>query len=496
MCPPESAGKDYPSSNSTSEVPNTVFVVNGLSSIGARVAYMLSKDHRWETVSISSSRHRLCGDQLVWYRQDMLREKGVHSVFVDWSNSNAVGTVFKARRPSHVIVVPPGVDGTSSSRYTLDASMWAGALHDFVSLLETLKTVSPDTRLTLVSVSKSVANELEVVPVNSGSVSIIETLVGAFELTLSTYHTLYQIPFSVLRLKGQLHGPWTHSALKEGSKNQAKSTGCFIDDLAAVVYSALTLNTKCVVLDFGTCDRKSSERARETVGTIHLTSQAIARAKTDRWRSEYRAMKKSQVVLTSYFTGPGFTASPDKFGRLQSWVESVNQHGLEAVVLHDGLDSGFVSQCKSKYRQLEFELVSLPFDFGSNSTCKQSLLAFASYLEHRTDIGRVLLMDLDQTLNRNVFPAMEVLGDWLYSDFDATAFRETIAQTVGGELAEDAVIFTKSLVLGGTRQMVLATLYKIAECSQRDAATALRCLTDKHFVRHSFTGWPFYTAVS
>ena len=48
------------------------------------------------------------------------------SVFIDWSDSTAVGMLLKGHRPSHVIIVPPGIDGTSS--YRLDSTMWAAAL--------------------------------------------------------------------------------------------------------------------------------------------------------------------------------------------------------------------------------------------------------------------------------------------------------------------------------------------------------------------------------
>ena len=489
VCPPDSAGQAF-NSNASGELSNSVLVVNGLSSLGARMTFSLAKSTKWEVLSIASSEDRYCGDPLIWYRQDMLREKGVRSIFVDWSQSSAIGDLFKVHRPGHVVIVPPSVGGRGSG-YSLNAARWASALHDFVALLETVKTVSPDTRMTLVSVSKSVRNELEVVAPSGKNISLLETLVGAFELTLSTYHTLYQIPFSVLRLKG-LYGPWTHNGLS------ANPVGCFIDDVVGSLHLALSLNSKCVVLDFGACDGESSQHALGMLGQTptHLTSPAKAREVTETWKIEYESRKRSRIVLTSYFTGHGLRAAANRFQRLQSWLEGITKHrGVEAVVLHDGLGEEFMERCRERYPGLRFELVSLPFDFGRNSGCRQSVLALAKYLEGRADIGSVVVMDVDRSMKTNLFPTMEFLGDWLYSDIDMVEFRDLLAEATSGE-HEDSVVLANSLVLGGSRHMVLVALNKMADCLQSSqGAAALKCLMDENFVQRAVMGWPLSITV-
>ena len=285
------------------------------------------------------------------------------------------------------------------------------------------------------------------------------------------------------------------------SADSAKLGGCFIDDIVVIIRSALSLNYKCVVLDLGSCDHKSSQHALEKVGVVHLTSPARARAVTDRWRNEYKSRKGSRLVLTSYFTGHGFRSAPDRHRRLGSWVESISRHGLGGVVLHNGLGRKFVARCHDKYPHLDFELVSLPFDFGRNSTCRQSVLAFADYLERRADIESVVVMDLERSLRKNVFPAIEALGDWLYSDLDIMAFRDVFTQPTATETesGENSVLLGDSLVLGGSRHLVLATLNKMADCLQSsqsdDSAAVLKCLMDRHLVQHAFMGWPLSSAV-
>ena len=130
-------------------------------------------------------------------------------------------------------------------------------------------------------------------------------------------------------------------------------------------------------------------------------------------------------------------------------------------------------------------------------------MAFANYLEHHGDIDRVLVMDLDQSLTMNIFLGMESLGDLLYSDLDLTTFSDTLvlsetktSQDESDE-EEEGVAFMESPVLGGSRELVLATLNKMAECLKSDWDTAaLRCLVDKHFVQHALMGWPLSISVS
>lgn len=479
MCPPQSAGKVF-TSNSTNQLSNSVFVVNGLSSLGARIAHGLGSNTQWEVFSISSTRDRLCGDELMWYRQDMLRENGIPNSFVDLSD---VELLLEVHSPSHVIYIPPSIEGG----YTLNSAMWSAALSDFVALLEAVKNTSPASRLTLVSVSKSIKNELQFVEPKGAHVSLLETLVGAFELTLSTYHTLYHIPFTVLRLK-KFYGPWTRSGLNAGAPHNDTHVGCYIDDIVRAVQSSLSHHSKCTVLDYGSCEH---DAALETLGMAELTGPDEGRKLTEQWRNAYNSKKSRNLILTSYFTGDGFHRyAANRFKNLQSWLESVNSHKLYAVILHDGLDDEFTTRATKQYPRLSFELVSLPHKLGKNSTCTQSVQAFADYLEYTTDIDRVVIMDVGKTLKRNVFPIMKTLGDWLYSDIDIVLFRDILSAQ------EDSTTIDSSMVLGGSRHLVLATLNRMAQCLEFSSGiAALQCTMDTQFIQNSFTGWPLSVAI-
>lgn len=491
VCPPQSAGKVF-SSNSTTELSNSVFVVNGLSSLGARIAHTLGSNTQWEVFSISSIRDRSCGNKLMWYRQDMLRESGIPNSFVDLSNSKAVELLLKIHFPSHVIFIPPSIDGG----YTLNSTMWSAALHDFVALLEAVKNISPASRLTLVSVSKSVKNELQFVQPNGAHVSLLETLVGAFELSLSTYHTLYHIPFTVLRLK-KFYGPWTHSGLNAtlaGATHKDIPVGCYIDDIVRAVQSSLSMHSKCTVLDFGSCEHDPKLYALEKLGMAKLTSGDEGRKLTEVWRNAYNSKKDRNLILTSYFTSKSFHHSAaNRFKNLQSWLESVNSHKLYAVILHDGLDNEFITRAREQFPRLSFESVSLPHKLGKNSTCTQSVQEFANYLEHTTDIDRVMIMDIRKIVKRNVFPTMKALGDWLYSDVDIVLFRDIVGPAIA---QDDSTTAASSMVLGGSRHLVLAALNRMAQCLENSSGiAALQCTMDTQFIRNSFMGWPLSVAI-
>lgn len=485
VCPPQSAGRE--STTATTLSDNSVFIVNGLSSLGARVAYALGT--KWNVLSIASTKDRMSTNQLMWYRLDMLKERGISNVFVDWSDSHGVMSLLRTRTPNHVIIIPPGIDGTLVN--DLDSTVWADALHDFVALLEAVKTITPTTRLTVVSTSKSVKNELEVVAPSGKHSSLLETLVGAFDLSMSTYHTLYHIPFSVLRFNG-FYGPWIYYESDLESHNKLDSsiepyTGCYIDDIVGIMYSALSLRPQCIVLDYGLCDGSyTSQYALNKVAITELADPDKGGALTEAWRSEYENRKREKFVLTSYFTGRRSSINPNRFRNLQTWLQSVMNHGLDAVVLHDGLNTDFITRAKKHYPRLSFELISLPYDFGENST--QTIRAFSRYLENQRDVDRVIIMDLDKTLTRNVFPAMEYLGDWLYSDLDIMSFYDMISRSQNGSNA----LITNSMVVGGSKHIVLATLNRMVSCLD---SQGFQCLMNEHFVQHAFLGWPLSTSI-
>lgn len=498
VCPPQSASALV--SGSTVFLSPTVVIVNGLTSLGAELAQKLSRSE-WKVLSVVSVNERYCGDKLMWTQYDRLRASGVNTLFIDLSNNSAIVSLLQQEHPKHIVYIPPNLDG-QSSRCSLDASKWAANLHSFVALLEAVRTESPTTRLTLASVSKSRKNELDMVRPSDRHMELLESLVGAFELSLSTYHTLYHIPFSVVRLRS-FYGPWTRSGLEAMSHHaQDVPLGCYVDDVVQAFHNSLLLHSMCVVLDLGPCEHSDNEYhtyAWRKLNVHQLTTVGKGRQLTKAWLDSYRDRKatKGQLILTSYFVGDGFHKAPNKYKNLQKWVESISHLGLSAVVLHNGLDEEFILRATKLDSKLTFKSVTLPAQAG-HSSCKSTVQAFADYLESHDELQRVVVMDLTKTVEQEPFPIMELLGNWVYSDLDLTPFRE-IPSLAQDSAQSESISLSGGMVIGGDRHIVLATLNKMAKCFLEEGTeahvSALQCVMDKEFVRHAFLGFPFSTSI-
>ena len=497
VCPLQSASAVV---RESTDLSPTVIIVNGLTSLGAEFAQKLSTTE-WKVLSVASINERYCGDELMWTHHDRLRASGMNTLFIDLSNDSAIVSLLQQEHPKHIVYIPPDLDG-HSSWCPLDASKWASNLHRFVALLEAVRTVSPTTRLTLASVSKSRKNELDMVRPSDRHMELLESLVGAFELSLSTYHTLYHIPFSVLRLKG-FSGPWTRSGLNAMSHHtQDIPMGCYVDDVVQAFHNSLLLHSMCVVLDLGPCQHIDNEYhayAWSKLNIHQLTTVGQGMQLTKEWQVSYRDRKatKGQLILTSYFTGDGFHKAPNKYKNLLKWVESISNLGLSAVVLHNGLDQEFVLRATNLYSKLSFKSVTLPAHAGHGS-CMPTVQAFADYLENHDELQRVVVMDLTKTVEQEPFPIMELLGDWIYSDLDLIPFRDVLSPAQNGAQSESSSL-SSGMVVGGNRHIVLATLNKMAKCLTGERTepqvSTLQCVMDEEFVRHAFLGFPFSTSI-
>ena len=488
ICPSQSATaltSDDDTHNGS--LPKPVMIVNGLSSLGTRVAYKLH-EAGWNILSVASAGDKLHSDELMWFRQDRLREIGVPVIFLDWSKSDDIELLLHYQQPCHIVYIPPGIDHNPDPHpFVRNSTMWATGLHNFVALLEAVRIESPTTRVTLASSSKSVKNELEVVLPGESRIKLFESLVGAFELTLSTYHMLYQIPFSILRLQS-MYGPWMHPLATADAEKGSPS--CYIDDVVEALCNMLRSKSKCLVLDIGSCQDTNEYHkfALEKLGLSEPTAFSLGKNQTNKWQKLYRSNRKGhrKVILAPYFTHDTFYRAPNRFAYLQKWLTSITGHGLEAVVLYNGLDEKFITRVKKQYPRLSFISISQPRDLNRNNTYVWFLRAVVSYLENHANIQQIIVTNISAVVHRDPFPVMEVLGDWLYVNFDLTHFY------CGLSLEECQFDFERSalsdlVVVGGSRHTVLASMNKMVTCFAGETDVSVwQCVTDKQFVHHSF----------
>ena len=485
MCPPQSASLEV---DGRSDNHSSILLINGLSSLGVEIALKLVSDKR-NVLIVASSSDKLCTDELTWAHLDRVKENKIPIVFPDWSNDSLIQFLLREHHPEHVVYIPPNLEGDVKLS-KLHAGSWAGHLHNFVILLEALRTVSPTTRLTLASVTKSIKNELEVFHPYSYQMQIHESLVSAFELSLSTYHTLYNISFSVLRLAG-FYGPWTHTGLNQ--VNELPQT-CYIDDVVTAFLRSFYLRSKCIVLDLGSCKETESEYQKYAWSELNVgarTSSTLGMQLMKEWLQAYvdRKQTNQQLVLASYFVGKGFHRAPNKYRNIQEWVKSVRTYGLRATILHNELDKEFIIRATKQYSKLTFKEMFLHNVHSAHSNCCSAIQAVAEYLENSTNLQRVVIMDLDQSVLRNPFHVMEVLGDWVYSDLDLIPFRDIASPEE-----------VKGIAVGGRTYLVIVTLNKVAKCLSEECDSLCRystqCVMDNHFIKNAFFGSPFSESIT
>lgn len=100
----------------------------------------------------------------------------------------------------------------------------------------------------------------------------------------------------------------------------------------------------------------------------------------------------------------GRTFPSTGFDLLSNWYHSAREHGLRAIVLHDGIDAETIERYTTP--DFSFEAVTLPP--GEESTNDVRFRLFEDFLTRRPEITRVVFTDVtDVTIRANLFPAMK-----------------------------------------------------------------------------------------
>ena len=515
---------------------NKIVVVGALSFLGSRfVSCLLSlPNNANDVIAVAQDGDIIASNSLLWYRKDQLLEHhGVVVKFTNFSNltqlhHTVLGDGSKKVNPSMLVYIAPGV-ATEEEEYGGDGvntnNVKSVHLKEFVMILELLRQVSPCTKVVLVTESALPSYDSHMT-LDSGHVTIKQVWMRTFELTLSTYHNLYQLPITVFRVGGT-HGPWGHTAIElhhhlqneEGVSLSAKEQARFaprlcwyIEDVLDTLLTAMGMHVErgCTVFDIGGCtlsqnSNLSNEKSESkfAVNLEHVRTKVVqetwkilnissplsiekATKKSLSWAKSYlkqKTDKKSNVVFTSYFTSTEDSQrnrriKPNKFQYMKDWVLSLKGLGMEAVIFHDSLDAGFQHRLSQFYSNISFEFVP---SLRHRSTNDARFYVYLDYLEHHPNIDRVLLTDVsDVRFQFNPFELMSLLGDWLYIGTDIDIFpsmktmpwiHERLRGCFGnysvdrGDLSQMMELDTvyNAGTIGGSRDMVLAALWRITE---------------------------------
>ena len=495
-------------------------VVGALSFLGSRTAAHLAASGT--QVQAVAHDHDIDVDELLWYRKQQLENMGLHIKVANFSNQTQVALLLGKHPPTSVVYIPPAMNKEGQMQPRND--LWSKYLEEFVMLLEALRTQSPCSRVLLTSLSKH--HGLATPDHVTSHMTILQAWMETFELTASTYHNLYNIPFTVLRTSG-VYGPWGESALGDSTQNWC----WYIGDVTRAIQNALRLSSKCEVLDLHDCSwRRQNGREpsslqedhRYTLTMLNMTDlepQDRGIRKTLLWASSYvqqRNEKRHNVIFTSYFTTTEDSQrnrkkAPSRFQYMKDWYWSVKKQQLRAVVFHDGLDARFRQRLMRHYPAVTFHYIP---SLQHRSTNDARFYAYLAYLDSHPEVDRVMLTDIsDVRFQMNPFLLVDMLGDWLYTGTDIDIFPSMrtmpwINQRLqncfsnysvrAGDLHTlmDLDTVYNAGVMGGARHTVMALLTRIVQYLD-NAPPHLNCnmpavnyAIHKHFFDRVFTGFP------
>ena len=163
----------------------SILIVGANNFIGARLSLHLHAKLHDHIVAVASQ-HDISVDKLLWYKLDQLLANGIDVQWFNLTNSTHVNELFTHKHFKDIYYVTPEDNDNINT--------WSNYLKDFIILLEVIRRNSPCSRLVLIS---------------SGGWDhpVYKAWLRTFELTGSTYHSLYKISFVSIRLSG-VYGPW------------------------------------------------------------------------------------------------------------------------------------------------------------------------------------------------------------------------------------------------------------------------------------------------
>ena len=518
FCVPPSKHSDESSTCDTSKKRmSSTLVIGALQFVGAGLVSHLASLGR-DVRALASYESVLQSGELAWYRDQQLRaHHGVTVTLTNLTNSTHVWQILESRKPSDIVFVAPGLGGelTHGGMDTAEIDgVMSQSLEELMLFLENAREALPCARVVLIS-----HNKLQTNPVRSNHQWMVYLAwLRTLELAVSTYHNLYRVPIEILRFNG-VHGPWSEALLdrlrRRNSLEDISHDYCwYIEEVVAYAVESMQQTGNCLVSELEPC---SVKRRRLLANPQSPTAKNNAETldKSFLWAREHVSKKGGNfpprgVVFVSYLTSTREYTNK-QFLHMEEFYWSLKKHGLEAVIFHKDLDTGFQHRLSSDHPKLSFSRVE---SLHNRSTNDARFYSYYQYLREHPDIDKVLLMEsLDVEFQKDPFQLMFLLGDWLYVGTDADLYPNMKAMSWLKERLGECFIFhsmdTRELnrvlmldtvydsgTIGGSRETVL-DLLAVVLAYLDSAPTGLNCnmpslnyAVHEHFFDKVFTGFP------
>lgn len=504
---------------------SSVIVIGALSFLGSKLVAEL-RAHGLQIhsfVNIEDTSGEWDARHLIWYRKNQLQQLDVTVDIVDFSNITQMEIRMTGLLATNAVVQVVYVPTMATDKMNrgFNSMRMSNQAEEFVMLLELLNKLQTCVKVLLVSDFTSPFGHH--MRSRDKHLSIHSAWVGTFESILSTYHSLYSIPITVIRTHG-VYGPWSKLALeieqeitegetkqsnitKETIQNKYGSDICwYIKDVTKLIHTALTSSMDCALFDLGRCRMLDSMEKLTWYTSIdylqthhtdytwtkleilerklHTKVEGVLRMLT--WATAYRTSQSFtqndiNVVFTSYFTSMVDAQrhkykKPNQFAYLAMWIKSIKKLSLSAVIFHDGLLPDFQHRLLQYHPGLSLVYVHSLFNRSTNDA---RFYNYLHYLDEHSEIDKVLLTDIsDVKFQMDPFELMNTLGDRLYIGTDIDIFpnmqsmpwiHQRLRNCFGNYSIEDGLIrlvmdmetVYNAGIIGGTRTTVLSALVRI-----------------------------------
>ena len=466
-------------------VSKHVLVFGAATFLGSRIAVRL--DQSGYKLKLVEDQFNLPLDPMSWYRWQKLQEKKLNPEFVDPIDPDAIRKTLIAHSTDTVIFIPSHLLEDFASTNSLKLKLVRKSLRNFVNILEAVQSEQKlNMRVILLSL-----------PGHSKSSSLQKSWLRAFELTLSSYQSIYGLPVGVISMDG-IYGEW------EGKENNVfpqKNSCLYVGRVEETVLNVLNEMEQCVDLNV------SDDCSKEDV-TMN---------KTMLWANEHTKFLKNRkdVVMSTYLTHSrnpiySYQTKPNSAWYMRPWFFSAIKHKLNTVIFHDSLSKEFQDRAQKFYPNTEFVSVK---SIEGRTTNDYRYYLFHKYLLEHTEIRRAVITDMrDVRFFGDPFEQMDVIGDYLYVGTSVPFYLFPLEHPwVNGIIRNchrsdskiDAVKLHPHLnagVLGGNRYLLLAFLtqatryFDKAPHNQNCNMGTFTVVAHKYFFDQIYAGYPIQSA--
>ena len=379
--------------------------------------------------------------------------------WLEMSDVQVMGKYIKETRPKTILYTPFNTLYSDPSTTLKYRDKVVHDLKTFVTLLELVQSNFPNISI--------------IVPMTKADHPIQQAWLKQFEVTVSTYWMLYGLNVLVLHVRNDLHN--------QNDQRRSCSYLNVTDDTRMGVYSRSVVCTTSTRLD--TC-----------VPIVPPTKD---------------------VIVSTYFTSKEdpqrkATVSVNSFRYMVRWFTGIMRFNLNVIVFHDNLEDKWIKRIKAIYPRVNF----IKADLNGRSTNDARYYIFWNYFVTHPEINRVFLTDLsDIQILGSPFHLMDIMGNhMIYIGIDEPFYlsskesrwmNKVFAKCYGngksnveGTQAMAMQSLYNAGIIGGTREMMLAMLYKVlhwldkANKGENCNMISVNIAAHKHLFEELYAGYP------